>query len=84
MRPTLSPKLRPTSRRGRRPNLGPLPPVRQHRRRSRGQSLVEFALILPILLLLVVSAADAGRLFFAYVTIENAAREGAFFGALHP
>jgi len=42
--------------------------------------LVEFALIVPVFLLLVVIALDFGRLFFSYVQINNAAREGANYG----
>jgi hypothetical protein len=51
---------------------------------ARGQGLVELALILPIALLLVAGAIDAGRLFFARVSIENAAREGAVFAMGNP
>jgi hypothetical protein len=65
-----------------------VPTVRQHSgrepRRSRGQSLVEFALIVPIMLVLAGGALDLGRLFYARVSIENAAREGAFFGSTNP
>lgn len=43
---------------------------------SRGQSLVEFALIIPIFLLLLISIFDLGRAVFAYNTLTNAAREG--------
>lgn len=42
-----------------------------------GQSLVEFALILPLFVLLVIGIFDIGRAFFAYIAISNAAREGA-------
>ena len=42
----------------------------------RGQSLVEMALILPILILVLVGLFDGGRLVFAYHTVNNAAREG--------
>ena len=45
--------------------------------RSTGQGLVEFALVLPIFILLVVSLFDLGRAVFAYNTLTNAAREGA-------
>jgi hypothetical protein len=48
------------------------------------QALVEFAIVLPVLLLLVGGAIDFGRLFYTRVSIENAAKEGAFFGASHP
>jgi PKD repeat protein len=53
-------------------------------RRGRAQALVEFALIVPVFLFLVVIAIDFGRLFFTYVQINNAAREGANFGASAP
>ena len=52
--------------------------------RSRGQSLVEFALVVPILLLVFAAAADLGRAFYAYIAIENGVKEGAFFGARSP
>jgi TadE-like protein len=45
--------------------------------RSGGQSLVEFALVLPLLLVLVLTIADFGRLFSAGITIESAARTAA-------
>jgi len=48
-----------------------------HRRRSRGQGLVEFALVFPILMLLLIAVFDLGRLVFAYNDITNAARSGA-------
>jgi Flp pilus assembly protein TadG len=46
-------------------------------RQSGGQALVEFALVFPILMLLVFGIIDAGRLIFTYNTIANAARSGA-------
>ena len=51
-----------------------------HRRRhtrSAGQGLVEFALVLPIFILVLVALFDLGRAVFAYNTLTNAAREGA-------
>jgi len=45
---------------------------------------VEFALILPILILLLVGILDTGRAVNAYVTISNASREGARYVALNP
>jgi hypothetical protein len=47
------------------------------RRRGRGQSLVEFALILPIFLLFIFGILDLGRAVYAYHTLNNAAREAA-------
>lgn len=52
--------------------------------RSRGQSLVEFALILPVFALLFAATLDLGRLFYAQITLTNSAREGAFEGARDP
>jgi hypothetical protein len=49
-------------------------PKRGH---SRGQGLVEFALVFPILILLLIAVFDMGRLVFAYNDITNAARSGA-------
>lgn len=46
--------------------------------------MVEFALILPTFLMLVAIAADFGRLFYAYVAITNATKEGAAYGARNP
>jgi Flp pilus assembly protein TadG len=60
-----------------------LPKIRG-RDRSRGQSVVEFALVLPILLLLLAATVDFGRLFYAYVAVQNAAKEGALYGARSP
>lgn len=44
-------------------------------RSSQGQTLVEFALILPVFVLILVGIFDAGRAIFAYNTLNNAARE---------
>jgi hypothetical protein len=45
--------------------------------REKGQTLVEFALILPILLLVIFVIVESGRIFQAYITVQHAAREGA-------
>lgn len=45
--------------------------------RQRGQSMTEFALVVPILLVLVVAVADFGRIFAAGILIEAAARDAA-------
>jgi Flp pilus assembly protein TadG len=51
----------------------------RHSRRSRstGQALTEFALVLPLIVLLLVVIFDLGRLVFAYTDITNAARSAA-------
>jgi Flp pilus assembly protein TadG len=48
----------------------------------RGQSLVEFALILPVLVLLSMALLDFGRVVFAQNTITSDAREGARLGSV--
>ena len=50
--------------------------------RRRGQALVEFALIAPILILLVMGIVEFGRVFMAQQTITSASREGARTGIL--
>ena len=52
----------------------------QRRNRSSGQELVEFALILPILALLVFGIFDLGRVVYYYSAMQNAAREGTRYG----
>jgi len=49
-----------------------------------GQTLVEFALILPIFLLVAVVVLDLGRAVYYYSTIYNAAREGTRYGIIYP
>ncbi len=56
---------------------------RSTRHRGRGQSLVEFALVIPIFLLIMVAIFDLGRAVFAYNSVTNAAREGARFAAVN-
>jgi Flp pilus assembly protein TadG len=58
--------------------------VAKRRSGERGQGLVELAVILPLLLLIVMGAVDFGRAYFAYETLVNAAREGAYYASLDP
>ena len=51
---------------------------------QRGADLVELALVFPILLLLILGAADLGRAFHTYIVITNAAREGARYASHFP
>ncbi|MEW5959564.1 MAG: TadE/TadG family type IV pilus assembly protein, partial [Chloroflexota bacterium] len=46
-------------------------------KKNRGQGLTEFALILPVLLLLLLGIIEAGRVIWAYITVQTAAREAA-------
>ena len=61
------------------PGRTPIPIPR--RRPSAGQSVAEFAIILPVILLLLIGIADLGRLYTSVVAVESAAREAADFGA---
>jgi hypothetical protein len=49
-----------------------------------GQALVEFAFVAIFLFLVIFGIIDFARLFFAYATMSNAAREGARYGIVHP
>jgi hypothetical protein len=62
-----------TGRTGRRFGLDP-----------RGQSLVEFALSAPVVLMMVLFGVDFGRVFLGWVTLTNAARSAANFAAINP
>ncbi len=57
---------------------------RRGRRGSRGQSLAEFALVLPILMLILLITIDFGRLFSAWVTVTNATRVAANYAGAAP
>ncbi|HEX5826858.1 MAG TPA: PKD domain-containing protein [Candidatus Limnocylindrales bacterium] len=59
-----------------RPRLGP-----SNRDAQRGQSLVEFALLVPVLLLLVLGGLDFGRVFLGWVNLNNTARIAANYAA---
>jgi hypothetical protein len=48
--------------------------------KSKGQSLVELALIMPFAILLLALSADFGRALTAYIQVGSAAREGAAYG----
>ena len=51
-------------------------------RRSKGQALIEFILIFPMLFLLIVNAINFGAFFFDWITVANAARAGASYWVL--
>jgi len=51
---------------------------------ARGQSLVEFALVLPLLMIVLLFAIDFGRAFYSWVILQNASRLGANYASLNP
>lgn len=60
-------------------------PVRRAKKRGeRGQALAEFALLVPIFLILLFAIVDFGMGFYSWITVTNSAREGARLGAVHP
>jgi hypothetical protein len=58
--------------------------IRRAGKREGGQSLVEFALVLPIFLLVLCAIVDFGMAFHGWITVTNSAREGGRLGAVHP
>ena len=59
-------------------------PVRRRSNRFKGQSMVELALAMPVLLLLVLGTLDIGRVFIGYIEMRNGAFEGARYGSRVP
>jgi len=51
---------------------------------ERGQSMVELAITLPILVLLLLGTLDFGMAIFSYSMLRDAAQEGAFYGSFNP
>lgn len=49
-----------------------------------GQALLEFALVAVFLLIILFGIMDFARVFFAYATMSQGAREGARYGIIHP
>jgi hypothetical protein len=63
--------------------------VRRHSRQAeveaeQGQALLEFALVAVFLVMIIFGIIDFARLFFAYATMSNGAREGARYAVAHP
>jgi Flp pilus assembly protein TadG len=51
---------------------------------QKGQSLVEVAITLPVLILIMAGILDLGRAYFTYVALSDAAAEGAAYAAINP
>jgi len=56
-------------------------PTRHRRRRGRGQSVAEFALLLPVMLAFLGLTIDFARVFQAWITLESATRDAAEYAA---
>ena len=57
--------------------------IKKLRRSEKGQAMVEMALVLPILILIIGGIVDFGWLFYNKLALNNAAREGARYAAIH-
>jgi Flp pilus assembly protein TadG len=51
---------------------------------QKGQSLVELALSMTVMLILLGGIVDLGRAFFTFMALRDAVQEGAMYGSLHP
>jgi Flp pilus assembly protein TadG len=56
----------------------------QGKEREKGQSLVEMALVLPVVLVILAIVLDLGRLYYITVALTDAAGEGATYAAINP
>ncbi len=57
--------------------------IRPHSRRTAGQSLVEFAVLLPVMLTLFGAAVDVARVYQAWITLEASTRDAAEYVATY-
>ena len=55
----------------------------RHRRRTKGQSLVEFSLVAPIFFLILFGIVEFGRAVYYIQILNNSAREGARYAIVH-
>jgi Flp pilus assembly protein TadG len=55
-----------------------------HKRNERGQSLVELAVALPVMILILLGTVDFGMAIFTYSILRDAAQEGALYGSFNP
>lgn len=58
--------------------------LEQSRPKEHGQSMVELALTITILMALLAGTVDFGRAFFTWLALRDAAQEGASYGAIYP
>lgn len=58
--------------------------VRRINEERHGQALVEFALMVPVLLLIIAGIVESGRVFQTYLQLANATREGARVASVIP
>jgi len=56
----------------------------QSKQKEHGQSMVELALTITILMVLLAGTIDLGRAFFTWLAMRDAAQEGASYGSINP
>ena len=49
-----------------------------------GQSLTEFAVSITFIILILSGIVDLGRAYFTYISLRDAAQEGAIYGSINP
>lgn len=54
------------------------------KKKSLGQSLLEFGLVLPLLALMITAFLDLGRGYYYYTALSNSVREGARYAVVSP
>ena len=58
--------------------------LRPAKRTEQGQSMIELALTITILMVLLAGTIDMGRAFFTWLSLRDAAQEGASYGTFKP
>lgn len=56
----------------------------RHTSKDRGAAMIEFALVLPVLLMLLLGVIDFGRLAFTQINLNEAVQEGSIYASTHP
>ena len=57
---------------------------KKYKHASPGQNTVEMAVVLPFVLFLIIALFEMGQVFFGYIALVNAARDGSIFASLNP
>jgi len=57
---------------------------RRKENKERGQSLIELAISLPVIVLILLGTVNFGLALFSYAILRDAAQEGALYGSFNP
>jgi Flp pilus assembly protein TadG len=57
---------------------------RKKKEHQKGQSLTEFAVGVTFILIMLASGMDLGRAYYSYITVRDAAQEGASYASIAP